>query len=327
MKIVISGASGFIGAPLVRFLRKQGHVVIVLTRRLQASGGKQAGLFLGDRDLEYVLWNPDDEDGMVREIDGADAVINLAGENIAAKRWSAKQKNLILESRVRATETIVRSIKTASTKPKVLINASAVGYYGSCGERTIDENTPSGGDFLAWVARAWEKGAMEAERFGVRVVRLRMGMVLDPSGGALRKMLPAFRFGLGGPIGGGQQWMSWVHLQDLIALIEFALRNGDVSGPLNAVSPKAVTNREFSETLARVLKKPCWFPVPAFVLKLALGEVSQLVLASHRAVPKKALELGFEFKMPDLERALQQLVSTTSQIQSPDPSNPGRRGV
>jgi hypothetical protein len=308
MKILITGATGFIGQPLVSYLEKQGNIITILTRR---------NVVPRNANIRYAVWNSDDVDSVVPEVDGIDAIINLAGESIAAKRWTKQQKEKILSSRINATRVLVQSIEQAKQKPKVLINASAVGYYGSdyghrIGERrnpVTDESSPAAKEgFLAQVAQAWEREAMCAEKFGVRVVCLRIGMVLEKTGGALGKILPIFRAFLGGPIGNGKQWTSWIYLDDLVRLIEFSIMNGNVRGAINATSPEPVTNQVFSQTLARALKRPCWLPVPAFVLRAVMGEMASVVLDSKRVFPMKALELGFKFQYPGLYSAIESIL-------------------
>ena len=297
MKIVITGATGFIGSALVKKLHASGYKPVLLSRRHRQTSAFQNAV--------SVSWNPENENEIVKEIDGADAVINLAGEPIVGKRWSKIQKMKILESRVRATRTVVHSIKQANEKPAVLINASAVGYYGSRGTEELTEESHPGSGFLTDVCKAWEAHAIRAEDFGVRVVRIRTGIALEKTGGALQKMLPPFRFGMGGWLGNGNQWMSWIHLEDLLRLILFCVENEKAKGAVNAISPQPVTNKVFSMVLAQVLNRPCLMPVPAFALKLLMGEMSEILLGSQRVLPKKARELGFSFQYPDIRKALE----------------------
>ena len=297
MKVVITGGTGFIGSSLLEALLKRGDQPIVLTRNPKKT---QAGL-----KTTYVVWNPEAGETIVKEIDGADAVINLAGEPIVGKRWNAQQKEKILTSRVHATQIVANSIGRAVRKPKVLINASAVGYYGSRENESLTEASSAGIGFLTDVCKAWEAHAIRVEDFDVRVVRLRIGIVLDKKGGALKLMLPAFRMGAGGWLGNGNQWMSWISREDLVRLILFCLDNQVVKGAVNAVSPQPVTNKAFSLVLAQVLKRPCFAPVPAFMLKLLLGEMSEVLLGSQRVLPKKALEAGFSYHHAEIRNALE----------------------
>ena len=301
MKVVVSGATGFIGKALTEALLKQGETVIILSR---SSSRKLPP----DPRVRHVVWNPGDAASTVSEIDGADAVINLAGEPIVGKRWSKTQKEKVLESRVWATQIAANSIKKALRKPAVLINASAVGYYGSRGGELITEDSSAGSDFLAQICKAWEAHAVRVEDFNVRVVRLRIGIVLDRNGGALMMMIPPFKMFLGGWLGSGNQWMSWITREDLIRLILFCLDHEQARGAVNAVAPQPVTNKAFSLVLAQVLKRPCLMPVPVFALKLLLGEVSEMLLTGQRVVPKKAQELGFVFNDPDIRHALESLL-------------------
>lgn len=300
MKIVIAGGTGFIGSALLEVLAKRRERTIILTRNLRKSSA--------DLRMTYTVWNPEDESCVIQEIDGADAVINLAGEPIVGKRWSTKQKEKILTSRIHATQIIARSIKQAVRKPRVLINASAIGYYGSRESEILTEESHAGTGFLTDVCKAWEAHAVRVEDFQVRVVRLRIGIILDKSGGALKLMLPAFRMGAGGWLGSGNQWMSWITREDLVRLIIFSLDNQDVKGVVNAVAPQPVTNKAFSLVLAQALKRPCLVPVPAFVLKLLLGEMSEVLLGSQRVLPKRAAEFGFRYQHAEIRNALESII-------------------
>ncbi len=299
MKILIAGATGFIGKALVKELLAEGHNVLVLSRSSRKSEG-------GGR-VRHITWNPQDEKTVIREIDGVDGVINLAGEPVA-QRWTEKSKDKILKSRVQTTRIIYQSIKEATDKPKVLLNASAIGYYGPRGNEALAEEAGAGSGFLAETCKIWEAHAIRAEDLNLRVIRLRIGIVLDDEGGALKLMLPPFKMGLGGWLGSGNQWFSWIHRADLVRLILFCLDQEPVRGAINAVSPLPVTNKAFSLVLAQVLKRPCLFPVPAFVLKLMLGEMSEMLLTGQRVVPKKAQEAGFSFQFPEIRRALEEIL-------------------
>ncbi|OGX06577.1 MAG: TIGR01777 family protein [Omnitrophica bacterium RIFCSPLOWO2_12_FULL_50_11] len=301
MKIVITGATGFIGTPLSGLLICAGHHLTILTRALRRTASRSAH-------VQHVEWNPADEAGVVARVDGCDAVINLAGENIAARRWTKKQKEKILTSRVSATQCLVRSIQKAGVKPRVLISTSAMGYYGPRGDESLDETAPCGKGFLASTCKAWEAHAVRAEDFGVRVVRLRIGVVLGKGGGALEKMTPPFKCFLGGWLGSGEQWMSWIHLEDVVRLIDACLTNGNLKGPVNVTAPEPVTNKVFSIALAEALNRPCLMPVPSFALKVLFGEMAdELLLKGQRVIPRKALDMGFEFRFPEIHGALESI--------------------
>jgi uncharacterized protein len=295
MKIVLAGATGFLGTPLVDRLVQDRHEIVVLSR----SGGT------GRLGARVVRWTPDGTAGTwAAEIDRADAVVNLAGESIAARRWTAAQKQRILDSRVLATRSLVKAILAAKAKPSALISGSAVGYYGALDDRIVTEDQPPGTDFLARVGAAWEAEAQAASPAS-RIVLVRTGIVLERAGGALPKMLPPFWIGAGGPVGSGRQFWPWIHRQDWIDLVRFAIESPAASGPLNATAPTPVTNRDFATALGRALHRPAWLPAPGFALKLLLGEMAEsLLLSGQRAVPEKALRLGFTFTYPTLDGAL-----------------------
>lgn len=314
MKIVIAGGTGFIGQALTRALLDGGHEVAVFTR---------TGASRLPPGVKAVRWPADNwpEDGSagagglssqapwMESLMGAEAVVNLAGESIAAKRWTPEQKQRIRDSRVKSTRTLADALERLSHPPRILVSGSAVGYYGPGGDEELDETAPPGNDFLSRVCREWECEAKRAEALGGRVVLLRTGLVLGPNGGALPKMLLPFRLFAGGPVGSGRQWMPWIHLDDLISLIRCVLENDQARGPVNGTAPAPVTNREFSRTLGQVLRRPSWLPAPAFALRLILGEMAEaLLLSGQRAVPKKALELGFGFQYPELEPALRNIL-------------------
>jgi len=300
-KILITGGTGFIGTPLSRELRNSGHTVVVTTRRPSDS-------------KEKLTWNPP---ALIPSevISGFDAVINLAGEPVAPERWTKKRKELIMSSRMDTTRSLVESIKQIPLNPPlakgdrgglptVLISASAIGYYGDHGNEYVTEDTPPASDFLAKVCKAWEAEAVKAQELSIRVVLIRIGGVLESDGGALPKMMTPFKFFLGGPIGSGKQWFSWIHRDDVAGIIKYALENESVSGSVNAVSPNPVTNKEFSSALGKALHKPSWLAVPAFVIKLTLGELGSMLLTGQRVMPEKILKSGYKFKNPDLEDAL-----------------------
>jgi uncharacterized protein (TIGR01777 family) len=288
MKVVVAGGTGFLGTPLVSQLRTKGDEVFVLTRGTAASG--------------QVTWVPNGTVGpWAKVVDGADAVINLAGESIADHRWTSAYKARIRDSRIRATRSIVAAIHAAVGKPAVLLNASAVGYYGSRGDERLTEESPPGTDFLASVCRDWEAEALAGD--ASRVVLLRSAPVLDGGGGVLSRIALPFRLFIGGPIGSGTQYWSWIHRHDWVAMVTWAL-DSRVSGPLNIAAPQDVTNREFAQALGRVLNRPAFLPAPSFALRLLLGEMADVLVFSQRVVPAKAEASGFRFQYPALEPAL-----------------------
>ena len=302
MKIILAGATGFIGTALAELLHREGHALTLLTRvkkPLTLSGATtivwQPGSS-GD-------WRPALDDAMT----DADGVINLAGESIAAGRWSEARKEKLRASRIETTRALVDSIANAPGSVKFLLNGSAVGYYGPRGDEIVTEREPPGSDFLARLCRDWEAEALRAEGSGARVVLLRTGIVLGRNGGALTKMVPPFKFFLGGPLGSGRQWMPWIHLEDEIGLIEFLIRS-NARGAVNATAPEPVRMKEFCATLGKTLRRPSWAPVPAFVLRLAFGEMADVLLTGQRAVPAEAERHGYRFRYAALREALENIV-------------------
>jgi uncharacterized protein (TIGR01777 family) len=289
-RIAVTGASGLIGTALVGYLKSQGHTVQRLVRRAAVSS-------------EEITWDPIAGTVDMEALAGVDAVIHLAGAGVSDKRWTKKYKSEILNSRLLGTTTIAKAV--AIVKPQVFISASAIGWYGESGNRAVVESDRVGDDFLAAVCREWESAADLAGE--VRTVKLRTGLVLDPTGGALGKMLPLFRFGLGGKLSNGKQWWSWITLHDQIRAIAFLLEN-KVSGPVNLTSPNPVTNSEFTAGLARALHRPALFPVPGFALKIVLGGFSAEVLGSKKVMPQALTEAGFTFDYPHISSALEKLV-------------------
>jgi uncharacterized protein (TIGR01777 family) len=289
-RIAVTGASGLIGSALVGYLKSQGHTVQRLVRRPAVSS-------------EEITWDPISGTVDMEALAGVDAVIHLAGAGVSDKRWTKKYKSEILNSRLLGTTTIAKAV--AIVKPQVFISASAIGWYGESGNRAVIESDRVGDDFLAAVCREWEAAADLAG--DVRTVKLRTGLVLDPTGGALGKMLPLFRFGLGGKLSNGKQWWSWITLHDQIRAIAFLLEN-KVSGPVNLTSPNPVTNSEFTAGLARAMRRPALFPVPAIALKIVLGGFSAEVLGSKKVMPQVLTEAGFTFDYPHISSALEKLV-------------------
>ncbi len=303
MKIAIAGATGFVGSRLVEQLQAQGHEVVIFTRSPQ-----QAGNRFGQ--AQVVGYNPLRSGEWQAAISGCDAVVNLAGEPIAEKRWTPAQKRKILESRQVGTQKIVEAISLASVKPTVLINASAIGYYGTSETSKFDENSPAGTDFLAEVCTAWETAAQAVTTNGTRLVILRLGIVLGENGGALGKMLAPFSAFVGGPIGSGKQWFSWVHRDDVVKLIIESIVNPQMQGVYNATAPNPVTMDGFAQTLGTVMNRPSWLPVPNFALEAILGEGAIVVLQGQQVVPTHTLAQGFDFQYFTLQPALSAILGS-----------------
>jgi len=304
MRVVVLGATGFIGRALVGALTGRGDDVLVLSRRPHLAARRFGG------NVQATQWSPEYDPGWGEQIEGYDAVVNLAGEPLLGRRWSRRQKDLILKSRIDSAAGLIKAIRRADHRPGALISASAVGYYGRRGDEELAENSPPGDDFLAEVCRAWEKEVEDDDTESVRTVRIRIGMVLGRGGGALPRLVVPFRFYMGGRFGSGRQWVSWIHLKDLIGIILWALDNPQVEGPLNGTSPQPVNNREFTQTLGRVLNRPAAVPIPGFILRLALGEAADVLLEGQRAVPKRVMELGYSFHYPSLAGALQEILKS-----------------
>ncbi len=294
MKLLITGGTGFIGVPLCDALLQHGHDLLVLTRSPQTQPARPGIRLL-----------PLDTDEWPRAMGWMDGVINLAGESLAGARWSVEQKRRIRESRVETTRRVVEAIAAAPTKPSVLINASAIGYYGPRADEELTETDSPGRGFLAETCLGWEREAQRAEQIpGIRVVRLRIGLVLGPGGGALSKMVPPFRWWIGGPLGSGRQWVSWIHLDDVIGLVEHLLTQPGLAGPVNATAPHPVTMATLCRELGRALHRPSWAPVPGAVLRLLLGEMADLLLTGQRVLPRAAQQAGFRFRFAELPEAL-----------------------
>ncbi|HEX2230268.1 MAG TPA: TIGR01777 family oxidoreductase [Candidatus Binatia bacterium] len=296
MKLVITGATGFIGSALVERLRRQVHSLVLLSRK-PPSWQSRAG-------QQWLAWVPGSAGEWQRALDGADGIVNLAGEPIAAKRWTAAQKDKLRRSRIDTTRALVDAIASANVKPKFLVSASAVGYYGARGDETLTESSAPGDDFLSGLCVEWEKEALRAEEHGVRVTLLRTGIVLGRGKGALAKMVFPFKLFLGGRLGSGKQWVPWIHIDDEVSLIQFLMENNKARGAFNATAPNPVTMSEFAKCLGKVLNRPAWAPVPASVLLLLLGEMAEMLLAGQRALPSAAQQLGFRFRYKQLTDAL-----------------------
>ncbi len=298
MKILMTGSSGLVGSALVSALSRSGHTVCRLLRPDSVAGPRTEALGIP------IRWNPATGE-LEGAAAGAEAVINLAGESIATGRWTAERKARLRSSRIAATRNLVTAVARLEPRPKIFISASAIGYYGNRGDQELAEDSAPGSDFLSGVARDWETEAARAEALGMRAVELRFGVILARHGGALARMLLPFRLGLGGRLGPGQQWMSWLTLAEAVSIIRFSLENQEARGPINAVSPQPVRNAEFTAALARALGRPAIFPAPAFALRLLLGEMADaLLLSSQRVLPRRLTELGYRFLHPDLPGAL-----------------------
>ena len=301
MKVAVTGATGFVGSRLVERLQAEGHQVVALVRNPDKAAG------LASPNLEVVAYNPTQSDWR-QAIAGCDGVVNLAGEPIAEKRWTPAQKQEILNSRKLGTEQLVAAIAQANPKPAVLVNASAIGFYGTSETDRFDETSAAGSDFLAQVCTDWETEAQKVTQAGVRLVILRIGVVLG-NGGALAKMLTPFKLFAGGPLGTGKQWFSWIHREDLVNLILLALTRSDLAGTFNATAPHPVRMAELSTTLGQVLGRPSWLPVPGFALEALLGDGAKVVLEGQQVLPSRTQEVGFEYQYPTVKQALEEVVS------------------
>jgi hypothetical protein len=294
MKILVSGSTGLVGGTLVPFLTTGDHHVVRLVRGTSEQG---------------IRWDPDEGEIEGAKLEGFDAVVHLAGENIAGGRWTDARKKRIRDSRVKGTRLLAETLARLKKKPKALVCASAIGFYGDRGDRVLDESATAGEGFLSDVCVDWENAAEPAVAAGIRVIHLRFGVILAAAGGALAKMLLPFKLGFGGVLGSGDQYMSWVTVDDAVGMIHYAIENEALTGPVNAVSPSPVTNREYTHTVGKVLARPTLLPVPAFGVRLALGEMAEeLLLASTRVVPAKLLRAGYPFRFAELESALRHIL-------------------
>lgn len=297
MKVLISGSHGLVGSTLIKSLESDGHEVVRLVRHPPTGASE-------------IEWSPQRYSIALARLEGFDAVIHLAGESIAEGRWNEEKKRRIRESRVKGTRLLSDSLANIKHPPKSFLCASAIGYYGNRGDEILTESSPPGDDFLAEVCVEWEKASEEAVQKGIRTVNLRFGIILDSKGGALAKMLPPFRMGVGGKIGTGRQWMSWIALDDVVGAIKRALTNETLSGPVNFVAPNPVTNREFTKTLGKVLSRPTLFSIPAFGARLAFGEMADaLLLSSQRVEPERLKKAGYQFRYSELKGALRHVLA------------------
>ncbi len=297
MKVLVTGSTGLVGSTLIPFLATEGHTMTRLVRSRPSSPNQEAG------------WDPERGDLDPAGLEGHDAVVHLAGENIAAGRWTPERKEKIRASRVNGTRLLCEALAGLDDPPKVLVSASAIGYYGERGNEAVTEESTAGSGFLPEVCKAWEEAAQPAANAGIRVVHVRIGIVMSPAGGALAKMLTPFRMGLGGKIGSGKQYMSWISIDDLIGVIHHAITSGALIGPVNAVAPTPVRNSEFTRILGRVLGRPALIPLPAFAAKMMLGEMAdELLLASTRVEPGRLKSTGYTFHHSRLEEALRHVL-------------------
>ncbi len=302
MKLVVTGATGLVGGALCQNLIQAGHQVVALARNPEKARAKLPT-------VEVAAWDATSGHPPVEALEGSDAVVHLAGEAIAAGRWTSQRKRMIRESRVAGTRNLVEGLSHCQNPPKVLVSSSAIGYYGTHGDEFLEETSQPGNDFLAELCQQWESEAKRATDSGVRVVLVRSGLILAREGGALPRMLPPFRMGVGGPLASGKQWMSWIHIRDELEAIRYAIENDEMEGPLNLTAPNPVTNEEFSRTLARVLRRPAFFRVPGFVLRLLFGEMAEtLLLKGQRVLPKKLEQSGYQFRFSDLRGAFEDLL-------------------
>ncbi len=297
--IAIAGSTGFLGSHLCAFLRSQGHTVLRLVRH------KPQQYVSSD-----IYWNPDSGHIETHGLEGVQIAINLCGANVAERRWSATQKKYIRDSRIKSTQLLSHAISKLLRPPRLLISSSATGYYGNRENEVVEEDSPRGAGFLPDLCADWEQASAEAKKKGLRVCHARTGIVLSPDGGVLKELLPLFRVGLGGPIGSGEQYLSWVSLTDWIQAILHIINTESLEGPVNITAPNAVTNREFTHTLGRVLNRPTALAIPAFAIKFIFGEMGEtLFLEGNRAIPKRLTDSGFQFAHPDLEIALRFLLN------------------
>jgi uncharacterized protein (TIGR01777 family) len=300
MKVTVTGATGLIGSRLVARLRDRGDEVTVLSRNPDRARESLGG-------VQAIAWDLTSEPAPARALAGRDAVVHLAGENVA-QRWNDETRRAIRDSRVSGTRNLVAGLRDSEPRPRALVSSSAVGYYGPHGDERVDESAPPGDDFLARVCVEWEREADAAVELGLRVVKVRTGVVLDRNGGALKTMMTPFKAGIGGPVAGGDHYMPWIHIDDVVRIYLAALDGDGWSGAVNASAPEPATNQQFSKALGRALHRPAIAPVPGFALKLLYGDMAQIVVTGQRAVPARTLELGYDFTHPDLDEALKAAV-------------------
>jgi uncharacterized protein (TIGR01777 family) len=303
MNVLVAGGTGFIGKALLERLIEEKHRVILLSRDPQPLKALDRGV------VQLEQWDGKTLGPWVHRLESVDGIVNLAGESIGARRWTEARKAQLFGSRVEPTRALVSGIGMTRKRPAVLVNTSAVGFYGNVDSGDVTEVRPGGGDFLASLCKQWEAEAQKAKEYGVRVVRLRFGVVLEKSGGALERMMLPFRFFVGGPLGSGRQWFPWVHRDDVVGAIILSLQNPNISGPVNVSAPDHVTMRDFCDALGKVMHRPSWARVPAFVLRAILGEMAGTVLTGQRVVSKKLEDAGYTFRYPKLDEALRAIVT------------------
>jgi len=301
MKILIAGATGFIGKELIKKLDEKGHEIVVLTRN------RETARFHIPVHCEIQQWDPENNPVSTNYLNDVDAVINLSGENIASSFWTDTQKRKLIGSRIMSVRRIVQAMRAMNTKPKVFISASAVGFYGNRKNEELRETSSAGKGFLSKICQSWENEITESKKLGIRTVIFRLGMVLGHDGGALEKIIPAFKLGLGGKLGDGSQWMSWIHINDFVNMIVYSIENPKINGIINAVSPNPVKNIEFTKTLGRLLKRPTILPVPGIALKIGLRDLSDLILYSQKVSAEKICENGFKFTYPSIDKAFEEV--------------------
>jgi uncharacterized protein (TIGR01777 family) len=301
-RVIVTGATGLIGKALCKRLIEKGYAVVVFSRDPEQARRAVPGA------AEYVAWSPAESGPWVGAVDGAYAVISLAGASIAGKRWSPSHKQAILNTRTLGTRGLVQAMAQAGRKPRVFISASGINYYGYRDDTKLVEGDPPGDDFLARVVQAWEGEAAKAEALGIRTVMIRSGIVLDQKEGALAKMMLPYHFFVGGPVLPGNQWYTWIHLADQVGIMVWALENEQVRGPVNATAPEPQTSKDFAATLGKVMGRPAWAPVPGFALRIVVGEAAQLLTSGQRVIPQKAQDLGYQFQFPTLEPALRDVL-------------------
>jgi uncharacterized protein len=301
MKIVIAGGSGQIGKTLVAELAARRHIVTILSRKSYNSP-------ISDK-IAIKNWDGQKLGDWCKAIENADVIINLSGASIASGRWTKHRKKELLESRINSTRILAQAVSIANSRPSIFLNASAVGYYGNTGDIELNENLQKGTGFLSDLCGSWEQEALNIRKFGLRVALLRTGVVLDKNGGALKRMILPYRLFAGGHLGSGQQWIPWIHIEDLIKAVIFIIETESLNGPINLTSPNPVTNRIFAINLGKLLHRPSWFTIPSFLLRMILGEIASVVLEGQRALPSKLLSAGFTFKYPSIEIALTEILS------------------
>ena len=302
-KIIIAGGRGFVGSRLSEFLLPKKYEVIILTRNFAASEQSTSD------SVKYVKWDAQTSDGWLEYAENATAIINLAGENIGSGLWTARKKKRILNSRLNAGKAITDAVKKANSKPKVVIQASGIGYYGNTGDRIVDESSPNGTGFLADIGREWEQSVQEVNNYDVRLAILRFGVVLGKDGGFLDRATLPFRFFIGGHLGSGEQWISWIHIEDLVRIIEFMIQKENLEGIYNVTSPDPVKSKQFFRTIGKVMQRPSIFPVPSFILKIVLGEMAnELILSGQRVSSKKLLDANYQFVYEELNDALKDIL-------------------